>query len=152
MYTILIYIHIASHNEIFNKIMCTIILGSFYNPDAKAPLGESLYIALELISLLHDVPRVLVINDARISNHPLRYFVPFLTKGCLCKTNASITLSSCQWNILWNHLKVFGIKIMVHPSPTKRLQLSSQGISTQTKAYCNINKFLAACKFNIHMC
>jgi hypothetical protein len=39
MYMILIYIHIASHNEKFNKIMCTVISGSSYNPHAKAPLG-----------------------------------------------------------------------------------------------------------------
>jgi hypothetical protein len=63
MYTILIYIHIASHNEIFNKIMCIVIWISSNNPYAKAPLGESLYIALDLKSLFHDVPCVLVIND-----------------------------------------------------------------------------------------
>ncbi len=63
MYMILIYTHIASHNEIFNKIMCIVILESSYNPHAKAPLGESLYIALKLVSLFHDVLCILVINN-----------------------------------------------------------------------------------------
>jgi len=45
--------------------MYTVISRSSYNPYAKASLGQSLYIALDLISLLHDVPCFLVANDAR---------------------------------------------------------------------------------------